>query len=383
METTAAPPARGRMRSLALNLTLLAVSLMFCLGMVEAVLRVFDPLPSRVRGNTLRLNTNIKTTFHNTGIPRMDPEIRVSRNSIGFRGPEMPTDYEKRLSLFTVGGSTTECYYISDGKTWPDLLSKKLAGTMPDLWLNNAGLDGHSTFGHAHLMEQILIPLKPKAVLFLVGINDVGAEAINHRDSQTFGDCAGCPLLRRAFNFVTQNSATASAALNIQRARRAQKLGLTHRSLDLGDRPTAAKLPSPEETAALKTRHTAALEGYKQRVERLVELCQSNGIVPILVTQPALFGSGKEPVTGVQLDNIIANDAGQDARTAWTVLEWYNDVVRQAGQKQGVTLIDLARELPKSFDYYYDFIHFTNKGADAVSDILARELSPKLQAVVK
>ena len=80
-------------------------------------------------------------------------------------------------------------------------------------------------------MEQILIPLKPKAALFLLGVNDVGAEAINTRDEQTFGNCANCPFVRRAFNFAVQNSALASAALNFQRARRAQKLGLTHRAI--------------------------------------------------------------------------------------------------------------------------------------------------------
>lgn len=376
MAATAPPPSKAR--TIALNLILLVISLGFCLVLAEVVLRVFDPLPSRVRGNTLRLNTNIKTTFNNTGIPRMDREIHVSRNSIGFRGPEMPKDYDQKLSLFTVGGSTTECYYISDGKTWPDLLAQKMSAQVPNLWLNNAGLDGHSTFGHIHLLEQILIPLKPKVVMFLVGINDIGAEAINVRDDQTFGDCSKCPLPRRLFNSLVQHSAVASTALNIQRARRAQQLGLTHRSLDLKDRPKKDKVSTPEEIAAIRKQHEAALAGYKQRVERLVELCKQNSIMPILMTQPALFGSGKEPVTGITLDNILANDAGQDSYTAWTVLEWYNDVVRSTAQAQGVTIVDLARELPKSYDYFYDFIHYTNKGADAVAEIIAKQLGSKL-----
>ena len=131
----------------------------------------------------------------------------------------------------------------------------------------------------------------------------------------------------------------------------------------------------------LKSQHRAALAGYQQRVELLVELCKSNSIVPVLLTQPALFGTGKEPVTGLMLDSIVVNDSGQDGVTAWTVLEWYNDVVREVGKGPGVTVIDLARTLPKNYEYFYDFIHYTKKGAEAVSEIVALQLGPRLQAM--
>ena len=42
------------------------------------------------------------------------------------------------------------------------------------IWLNNAGLDGHSTFGHIILFKDYIVKLKPKIILFLVGANDVG-----------------------------------------------------------------------------------------------------------------------------------------------------------------------------------------------------------------
>lgn len=45
-----------------------------------------------------------------------------------------------------------------------------------DLWINNAGLDGQSTFGHIFLMKDYIKKLKPKVVLFLVGSNDRGNE---------------------------------------------------------------------------------------------------------------------------------------------------------------------------------------------------------------
>ena len=43
------------------------------------------------------------------------------------------------------------------------------------MWVNNAGLDGATTYRHLILMEDYVAQLRPKVVLFLIGINDVGA----------------------------------------------------------------------------------------------------------------------------------------------------------------------------------------------------------------
>ena len=50
------------------------------------------------------------------------------------------------------------------------------------MWINNAGLDGATTYRHLILMEDYLIKLRPKVVLFLVGINDVGAGDLDKAD---------------------------------------------------------------------------------------------------------------------------------------------------------------------------------------------------------
>jgi len=376
--TGLAPGGPEKVSSITPKLILLALSVGVSFAFLEAALRIVDPLPARVRGNTLRLSTNIKVVFENTGIPRMDPKIVVTRNSLGFRGPEMPPDYARKLSVLTVGGSTTECHYISDGGTWPDLLAGRLSTSIPDLWLNNAGLDGHSTFGHSYLLRQVVIPLKPKVVIFLIGINDVGRTTTSISD-QALEDCTRCSLGRKLFSLIVENSEVAGTALNLHRAWRAGRRGLTHRVVDLRNSPRKDHVSTPAEITLLHHQHEHALEGYRQRVQRLVGLCRSNGIVPILITQPALFGSGREPVTGIQLDTVVSTDDGLDGLTAWTVLEWYNDVVRETGKAQHVAVVDLAHELPKNFDYFYDFIHYTNKGAAAVAEIVACDLGPYLR----
>jgi hypothetical protein len=59
-------------------------------------------------------------------------------------------------------------------------------------------------------------------------------------------------------------------------------------------------------------------------------------------------------------------------------LDLYNGVARQVAQKEGVLLIDLARELPRTSASYYDFLHYTESGAAAAAGILDRHLAPWL-----
>ncbi len=87
-----------------------------------------------------------------------------------------------------MGGSTTECFYLSDDKTWQFNLEQKLKLKFKNIWINNAGLDGHSTFGHQILLDDYLIKIKPKIILFLVGVNDVGREDLKEHDKNNLID---------------------------------------------------------------------------------------------------------------------------------------------------------------------------------------------------
>jgi len=112
-------------------------------------------------------------------------------------------------------------------------------------------------------------------------------------------------------------------------------------------------------------------------VERLLTICRRHKMIPVLVTQPVLYGNCVDPTTGVNFAHkFVAKH--MDGATAWKVLELYNDVVRQVGRDQGVLVIDLARRMPKDSRYYFDLMHYTNAGAEKVADIIATQLTPYL-----
>ena len=95
------------------------------------------------------------------------------------------------------------------------------------------------------------------------------------------------------------------------------------------------------------------------------------------MTQPLLAGPRIDDVTGVDLGRIEFAPRCS-GNMAWNLQEVYNEATRRIGREQNVKVIDLARKLPKSSRFFYDFRHFTNAGAQAVADILSEDLCPFL-----
>jgi lysophospholipase L1-like esterase len=359
------------------KLLLMGFGIVFALGLLEVALRIHNPMKFRVRGNRIVLPANQDYSLTNDRIPSLDRQIIHRKNSLGFRGPEPPADFASELTLLTVGGSTTECFYLSDGRTWPDDLARRLSGEFDRLWLDNAGLDGHSTFGHGVLLSDYIVPLRPKVVLFLIGVNDVGLDAPKDYDRNA---------LRHGWSFASPAAFGRSLAdqtevgtliLNIVRNIRARRAHLAHTDLDLAHAKTLAVTPEMREKT-LAEHEARYLPEFEKRVRHLLDLCRGAGIRPVLITQPLLFGSVIDSVTGVDLGAIDAG-RGMNGALFWELLERYNDVTRRVAAESGVALVDLAHEMPKDSRCFYDSAHFNNAGAERVAEIVDRDLAPQLR----
>jgi hypothetical protein len=352
---------------------LLGVLISFIL--LEGLLRIFRPIEYRVKGHKLKLPRDKKYQFTNDKTDKLDRVIATSRNHLGFRGEMPPKNFAAYVTIVAVGGSTTACEAISDGKTWCDILAGKLTAGLGPVWLGNAGLDGTSTYGHLVMMEDYLIKMRPKVVLFLVGANDINLEAYSDWDIEFMKKpVAGfmAPLMERLIN----ESEVLGYAINFYRYAKARRLGLTHQIFDFAKLPPT-DLPQATVDALLQAHQERYLKPFNRRLTRLMEISRENSIEPVLITQPSVFGEVIDPATGADLGR--ASTYELNGKTLWQQLELYNDVVRATALKQGVLLIDLAREMPKSSAYFYDTYHFTNGGCVRVAEIVDKRLEPFLE----
>lgn len=361
-------------RPAVLKLLVVLLSTGVALGGAELVLRARNPFGFRMRGNTLVLPAN--KVYDIRADPRsrsdqLDAHVIHTKNSLGFRGPEPPRDFADWLTLVAVGGSTTECFYLSDGRTWPERLAVHLRPELRKVWVNNAGLDGHSTFGHLLLTRQVLVRLHPKVILYLVGVNDMFTDAPRDFDQ----------VAQNQWAALADHSELLATLLNFYRWRRTQRfedLGAMPKPVALRDRP---RHPVPPEVAdRLWREQDRRLAAFRERLDELVALDREHGIEPVLITQPTLLG-GVDLRTGIDTRPMeVELWEKLDGALAWRLLERYNDVTRQLGRQRGVLTVDLARLLPKDSTFFYDFFHFTNQGADRVAVILHHPLAAWLAA---
>jgi lysophospholipase L1-like esterase len=355
---------------------LLLFQALLVIALAEAVLHIYNPLPFRVHGNRIVLPVHQRYRFSNARASKLDAVTIHTKNSLGFRGPDPPKDFAQRLTLLTIGGSTTECLFLSDGKTWTDAMARRLQRSLPDVWVNNAGLDGQSTYGHLILLRDFVEALHPRVAVFLIGVNDIGLTASNPYDSSLTPSSS---RLRSAAVLVRDHSELVALAQNLYRVARTKEEGFGHGQIDI---KTLPHLEHDEaNTRATTAKFSAALPAFASRVAALIDECRSHGIEPVLVTQPALYGDAVDPATGVDLATLQVQGAA-NGRLWWRVLESYNEVTRTTARARGVVLVDAAHELPKDSRLFYDFMHFTNEGAAQLGNLVAAGMESRLRAIV-
>jgi lysophospholipase L1-like esterase len=346
----------------------LAVQAILVVVLFEIGLRFFNPVVFRVRGDEIVLPINQTYRMTHPGSAKIDPVVTHTKNSLGFRGPDPPRDFASRFTVVTIGGSTTECVNLSDGHTWSDELARQLQQVVPGAWLDNAGIDGQSTFGHIVLLRSVIVKLHPRMAIFLFGANDVGLEQSNTFDAGTLPTPGRLRALRNA---IVEHSEVANLLLNLTRAARAHERGFGHSEVDV--RKTEDLALEDDYMARVIEQHRVHLPGYAARLHEIAAITKAAGIEAVWLTQPALFGEGKDAATGVDLARLKVNGRGNGV-LEWRLLELHNDVTRRVAAEDGVLLIDLARELPKDSRLFYDFLHFTNAGAERVGRIVATHL---------
>jgi lysophospholipase L1-like esterase len=342
---------------------------------LEILLRVWTPPQIRMMGKQILLKKNLVIeNNYNFNSDKIQNHIVIKRNSLGFRGEEPPINFSKHKTLVAVGGSTTECIFITEGKTWIDIVGQKLASRFPGIWVNNAGIDGHSTCGNIAMVDQYLSQLKPNYAMFLVGVNDMAVENCRSEDAKQL---VSSPIAGLTQRLLDKSMVYTYVNYLVNRKVAHGMVAVSDSIFNynvLGDSTFYDKVGKDDDQKFDKL-----LKEYRQRLETLIFKTKESSIKPILITQPAVYGKGVDPTTGVDLADLIVADftEGKKIRRGedkWNILEKYNKVTREVARENNVPLIDLASEMPKDTKYYYDFVHYTEAGAAKVGEIVSAHL---------
>jgi len=287
-----------------------------------------------------------------------------STNGWGLRGDEPPlSEWKKYLTIVTIGGSTTQCFFIDDHKTWPYLLQEELKRRYPKVWVGNGGLLGHTTRAHIIFMKEIIPQIKPDIVILLVGANDLGFSLSENRQ-----DCGSrFDDYKSSWKRSLISKSRLIQILSIWKLRLFKDAYIEKRQGPEKFIPQPLKgapTPLPDDLKIA----LPCLSQYRKNIEEIINLGKSMKVRVIFLTQPSLFDDTPYWRNMEGGFYWIKKPAAKfSAATHWRLLDIYNQELIEVCKTKDIEYLDLASLIPHSDLYFYDSVHFTEKGAELVA----------------
>jgi lysophospholipase L1-like esterase len=377
-------PAGPRRRSIRGNVALALLSTVLTLAMVEAGLWLFHPLPdpyARFKSTSdaaTRDGAYVPSAFPphfslkvraEQGLPGIDWHPRTfSVNNLGYRGDSLAIPKPAgELRVFVVGGSTTECLYLDDREALSTVLQRRLREMMPgvDVRVYGAGHSGDRSFDHVAMVAHRIAHLQPDVIVVFAGINDLLA-ATRQRDYLLMGGLGQRhPLTAHAL------AAMLATELQIPRLIHHVRTGYDPELITVTS--DYAQNAAHYRSIPLTARPPRTdVRPYAENLQTLAGIARAHGARMVFMTQQTTWNS---PDPRAARWHWMAADSVRHREPALdSAMAAYNRAMLDVGREQGVPVLDLARALPKSMDYFYDDVHFNVRGAAATGDLLARFL---------
>ncbi len=326
---------------------------------VELSLRIVnskDPWSKMFHANILR---NVQYTYNKGALYESDEASHTYvRNEYGLRDT---CDSPAKIEILTIGGSTTDQRYVQFSSTFQKVIEARLKNFNNNFGcVSNAGVDGHSTWGHLFSFEHWfpLIPdLKPKIILLYIGINDANFfRAASPNPGDDYISIGGTKAFLANFDLVKallpmwrlmrQSNANASIAY-----------GSHSRSITDDDYTINV---INERTDFLSEQNAIS---FRSRLALILEEIHALGATPLCITQPHRYAMEKEGVMYGVAD-IFDGFSGLDYD--YSLRKLNNEIFQLCGDNT----LDLYSQKFSS-SHFYDGIHTTAAGSEEIGKIIA------------
>ena len=315
-------------------------------------------------------------------LPGVTGPIEFTINRWGVRGPENDPAISE-LRILCVGGSTTECLYVTDPKSWPWRLEAVLHEKLSQpLFVGNAGRSGQIAAQHAFLIRNYDAVDKFDWLVVMCGINDLGALLHGNRRQReaTIADDTlffrqrpheayyrRLTLWRMAETILDVGNPVASGQIVqdpagrwIDRFRENRRTKLKSNGIDKAPAQLASDLAD-----------------YRRDLLTVIEAARHRGRKLLFVTQPTMW----RPELPKELDDLLweqTDDAAYTTPILTEMMAAYNQVMLDVCKETSTPCLDLASQLPADTTVFYDDCHFNDAGCDKVARAIAESLLPQL-----
>jgi hypothetical protein len=334
-------------------------------------LREFNPLYRNI------LIPDASAMRMSDGLTQKPYVLRVDRQ--GFIMPSKIHDHPD-LTIAFLGGSTTECVYVDENLRFP-YLAGRLIEAQTHLKVNayNAGRSGNNTLHCLNILLNKVVNLRPGIVVLMENINDLAI--LIYEKTYWNTNPSRSPIQERLPNFKTvgqdlRQTFYTVRDLTFPNLARATK-GLFHS--DRKGKGDEFKEVRGKETTIDQD---LLVREFTLNLQTFINICRARGITPVLMTQASRLTDNPDPLIKKMMHNleITQGITYADFKGAFDRL---NQTIREVGAKNGVLVIDLAREIAPIKENICDVAHYNDQGSRLVASQIAAQLTPVITPLVK
>lgn len=275
-------------------------------------------------------------------------EYKIETDADGFIEPSGIAP-APRFSIVFLGGSTTECGALPENKRFPFLVGERFREELNlDVNTYNGGVSGNNTMHSFNILVNKIIPMAPEFVVLMHNVND--------RD-----------VLSRLGTYWNDHPTRTLLSIDKQKSLIAEYVEI----LKLTVKKTLPEIYKLTKSAlSSKSNAKDEWENYRgsvveQNIARIVQEFRKAQLV--FVRTARVFGI--EPVLMTQ-GHLKPADLLKPG-----VHELFNRTIRDIGRTEGVVVIDIDKTVSGRPEYFYDDIHLSEKGSEAVAGAIYDEFS--------
>lgn len=280
----------------------------------------------------------------------------ITVNSLGFRGPEIPsTKPEGRIRLAFLGASTTFCAEVSgDSAVWPHLVVESLRARFPEADFDyvNGSVPGYTVQSSLKNLRHRIEALDPDIVVIYHATNDLSQEVRQLAESQGLTSAGSNQPSWLAQNLLLWELVEKN--LRVMVAKRDAESDHGRVTLDKARLGTRFKgdLNELVEVAGQRNRRVAvATFSTRLRAEQSADEMKRSAVsafvyMPFMSLDGLLFGYAR-----------------------------YNEIIRAVARERGALLIDGENEIPGDAAHFVDSVHFSDAGSRRMAERVFNALS--------
>lgn len=275
----------------------------------------------------------------------------------GFLKPSFVHQYPDSTIAF-IGGSTTECMYVSEEKRFPHLVAKLLTTNGKTVNGINSGVSGNDSLNSINIFLNKILPLQPDIAVLMHNINDLS-------------------LLMHEGSYWNQNPYRSPIVYEEKSAKRFIK-SVFPNTYEFLFRIKSSLSGHIDEFAQHRDQKKPIkidkiLVAFEENLNVFIAISKAKNINPVLMTMANRFTDNPDKIISDKTKTL--ESIGVDYKTYKKWFDTMNERIREVASKHDILLIDLAKIVPQTKEYMVDSVHFNDLGSEFVAKHIAEKLN--------